>query len=405
VKVEILLLLLAAMFFLIGCTGENIVDYVDPTFEDTASNYDGRTIKPSDRTNAQLYSDIKTKYAEYRDMYLKTASGGKYYIKASGNGPNGEAAETISEAHGYGMIVFALVNFNGDEKKIFDGMNALRKAQPSNIDGDLMSWIVADPDASSASVSTSATDGDLDNAYALLLAHKRWGEQSYLDDARTLIAAIKRSEMHQDIYRTKLGDWHNRWGSNNTASRSSDWMPGHFRAFAQATGDNFWNQAANQVYTLFGQGSNSNTGLISCFVDGSPIVPDPSGGGTHEDNAEHYYYNACRDPWRLATDYAHHGTPAAKTQIDKISSWLKVATNETPGNIKSGYQLDGTVIGGSGQACFVAPFAAGMMADTKNQDFLNSTYKYMLNLGSSNVYNDAIRLLCMLLINGYWKAP
>jgi len=402
VKFVYLLSFGAAMFF-INCTGgDPIVEYVDNTFEDTASNYDGRTIKPNNRTPAQLFSDVKTKYNKYREDYLKQASGKKYYIQATGNGENGEIALTISEAHGYGMIIFALVNFKGDEKTIFDGMNALRKAQHSRTDPDLMSWIVTDVDSDDAAVDNSATDGDLDNAYALLLAHKRWGEEKYLNEAKILIEAIKRSEMHQDIYRTKLGDWHNRWSSNNNATRSSDWMPGHFRAFYKATGDDFWLQTANMVYSLLNEGSNSRTGLIPDFVTGSPIVPDPLGGGTGEKNAQHYSYNACRVPWRLAADYAHHGTPAAKMQIDKISSWINDATGGNSNGIKDGYQLNGTPIGSSSsKACFVAPFAAGMIANAENQNFLNKTYSSMLNL-KSDVYNDAINLLCMLLISGYW---
>jgi endo-1,4-beta-D-glucanase Y len=368
----------------------------------------GSVIKPSDRTQTQLNDDVKAKYDLYKSDFLKTASGGKYYIRATGNGPGGETAQTISEAHGYGMIIFALMaGYDPNAKTIFDGMNALRKAQKSNIKSTLMSWIVYDVNSDSDSPDDAATDGDLDNAYALLLAYKQWSDLAYLNDAKTLIAAIKSSEMGNGK-RTKLGDWQSSGGPSplrsDHSTRSSDWMPGHFRAFAKATGDNFWTTVADNVYTLLNQCSNSSTGLIPDFATGSPARPDPTGGGTDEPNAQHYYYNACRDPWRLATDYAHHKTSAAKTQIDKISAWLRESTNSTPNNIRDGYYLNGDEFGGSNNMAFIAPFAAGMIANQDNQAFLNSTYRKMAEIKNAKVYETAIQLLCMLLISGNWDA-
>ena len=49
--------------------------------------------------------------------------------------------------------------------------------------------------------SYSATDGDLDIAFGLLLADKQWGSAgaiNYLAEARKVIAAIKMFEMNQN---------------------------------------------------------------------------------------------------------------------------------------------------------------------------------------------------------------
>jgi len=373
-------------------------------FPQAANNgFVGTVIKPSNRTQDVLNSDVIAKYDNYKNRYLKS-SGNYYYIRAEGEGPGGASALTISEAHGYGMIIFALMaGYDSNAKKIFDGMNALRKAQPAESNSNLMSWIVFN--VNQQAKQSSATDGDLDNAYALLLAYKQWGDNAYLNDAKTLINAIKSSEMHVSNYRTNLGDWDR--SANNT--RSSDWMPGHFRAFREATGDAFWSQAADTVYNLLAQCSNTTTGLIPDFATGIPAKADANAGGTGEENGDKYADNACRDPWRLATDYAHYGTAKAKTQIDKISAWLKGATNSNPGNIKAGYNLNGTAFSRDDGMHFTAPFASGMIANSANQDFLNATYTQIrsetpsADLGEE--YGAAIQLLNMLLISGNWWAP
>ena len=379
--------LFAGAFFLIGCVSDPIGGGGDD---------DGNSeslITPS----GYQYSHITSKYNSYKTHFLKT-SGSYSYILATGTGPSGNGI-TISEAHGYGMIIFALM----DDKTTFDRMNAFRKAHPSRNGNGLMAWYIANV-GQVPHDGNNATDGDLDIAYALLLAHKKWGGDVYLAEAKTLIAAIKQNNMRTNNYRTKLGDWDN--SSDNT--RSSDWMPGHFRAFAKATNDNFWNQAADMVYTLFGQVANSNTGLVPDFVTGNPARPDPNAGNTGEENAEHYSYNACRVPWRIAADYAHYKTPAAKTRIDKISSWLKGAANGSVRNIYSGYYLTGGVLPkcNYNDLAFVAPFAAGMIANSDNQTFLNSAYKWIRSESQNDdAYGSAIQLLCMLLITGNWQSP
>jgi len=368
----------------------------------------GAVIKPSDRKQEQLNQDVIHKFDNYKKNYLMSAADGKFYISAKGAGDGGDECVTQSEAHGYGMLIFALMaGYDVDAKKIFDGMNALRKSQHSNINPDLMSWIVNDADVKDTTFESSATDGDLDMAYALLLAYKQWGDEAYLNDAKKLISAIKKSTMGAKSHRTLLGDW----AENELDTRSSDWMAGHFRAFNKATGDKFWLEAADTVYALLKQSANKETGLMADFVTGSPAHPDATGGGTTgEHHQDDYSYNACRTPWRIALDYAHHGTPAAKAQIDKISAWLNAATGGKPKKIVAGYKLDGEVINyGDGDTwndvVFTAPFASAMIANPANQNFLNATYYNVRNMSTKGAYGAALQLLNMLFVTGNWWSP
>jgi endo-1,4-beta-D-glucanase Y len=262
----------------------------------------------------------------------------------------------------------------------------------------------------------------MDMAYALILAHRQWGDQQYLEDARAIIASIKELNFHLNNpdhpnesiaqYRTNLGDWHGRWGSNTlasrTTSRTSDWMPGHFRAFHAATGDNFWLSAADEVYSLLRQVSHTGTGLMPDFIIDVParvVASAAEAVVAGEHNWYNYAFNACRVPWRLALDFVHNGNADARTQINTISNWLRGATNANPGEIAQGYNVDGTVVTSGFAMAFTAPFAAGMLGDTRNQTFLNATYSALASRQGSSFYNDALRLLSLLLVTGNWWAP
>lgn len=362
----------------------------------------GKCIKPNNVDQKELNAEIQKRYDAYKAHYLRSEHGYSY-IEAGGNGEGGDTAKTISEAHGYGMIITVLMaGHDRDAKVTFDEMNALRKQHPSKTNSSLMSWTVYTPGTASHP-QDAATDGDFDNAYALLLAYDQWGDQAYLDDAKHLLAAIKESEMGKLTHRTLLGDWDS--SSHQTNTRSSDWMTAHMRAFYTATDDGFWLQAASTVYFLVNEVADKTTGLVPCFITGSPAVPDPTGGGTGEDYADTYYYNAARFPWRIAADYAHHGTPEAKQAIDTISNWVK-GKYPSPADIRSGYELNGNTLDTSlFDLVFVAPFAAGMIANSANQNYLNNLWAIIAHTDTDSAYSEALRILSILLISGNWWAP
>jgi hypothetical protein len=97
------------------------------------------TIIPTNRQPNQMRDDVIGFYNIYKSTYLRT-EGNQSYIKATGTGnassPNNI---TISEAHGYGMIIFALMAGHDPEAKaIFDRMNTFRKNHKSKINNNLL---------------------------------------------------------------------------------------------------------------------------------------------------------------------------------------------------------------------------------------------------------------------------
>jgi endo-1,4-beta-D-glucanase Y len=367
------------------------------------------TIKPDNYTQDELNADVVHMYEYYRNSFLRKSSNTEngYYMLSGGTNANYDTTATVSEAHGYGMLVFALMaGYDDSAKHYFDGMYYFFKDHPSERTEHLMSWEIEGYELKDSQA--SATDGDLDIAYALLLAHHQWGSEGeidYLKEARNMITfGIKPYSMDEDTKRIMLGSW----DRNSTSTRSSDWMTGHLRAFYWATQDSFWLEAADTVYSIVDAVTRNyapETGLMPDFVTGSDPAPDPRGGGTGENNAEYFDWNACRYPWRISTDYMHYSTEASQQAAQKMLDWLIIETGGSPKNIKAGYELDGTALSRWSSIGFQAPFGVAATVDEKYQHFLNRSWDVMREATSSGVYTTAINLLSMLTVSGNWWNP
>ena len=362
--------------------------------------------KPAGISQAELNADTAAFYRYYRERYFRPsrsgAPGSGYYIDRPDN-YRGGAYKTISEAHGYGMIILALMAGHDPEARTrFDGFCGFFDRHRSRGNGELMSWLV--PEDEGPLANDSATDGDMDIAYALLLAHVQWGSAEtvdYLGKARTLIGKGLKAANLGPGHRTLLGDW----DKNGLNTRSSDWMTGHFQAFHQATGDAAWLRARETAYGLIADLTRSHaplTGLMPDFVVGDPPRPAPSDFLERPQDGA-YSWNACRVPLRLAADFAHTGSDPARASLLKTSRWLREATGGDPEAIQAGYALDGTPLSAKASSAFTAPFLAGCMADPEAGEFLASGWKLLGRPGG--YYPDALTLLSMLLLSGNWWAP
>jgi endo-1,4-beta-D-glucanase Y len=368
--------------------------------------------KPAGISQAELNADIAAFYRYYRERYFRpsrSTPGGGWYIDRPDNFQGG-TYKTISEAHGYGMIILALMAGHDPEARArFDGFCNFFDRHRSRSNGELMSWVV--PEDEGPLANDSATDGDLDIAYALLLAHVQWGSAGtaaessrgvdYLGKARTLIdKGLKASNLGPGL-RTLLGDW----DKNGLNTRPSDWMTGHFRAFHQATGDEVWLRAEATAYGLIGDLTRSHaplTGLMPDFVVGDPPRPAPSDFLERPQDGA-YSWNACRVPFRLAAALAHTGSEEARAALWKTSRWLRDATGGDPEAIQAGYALDGTPLSTKSSSAFTAPFLAGCMADPDAGEYLAEGWKLLGRPGG--YYPDALTMLSMLLLSGNWWSP
>ncbi|PFQ44544.1 chitosanase [Bacillus cereus] len=373
-------------------------------------NYAG-VIKPNHVTQESLNASVISYYDNWKKKYLKndlSSLPGGYYVKGEITGDaDGFKPLGTSEGQGYGMIITVLMaGYDSNAQKIYDGLFKTARTFKSSQNPNLMGWVVADNKKAQGHFD-SATDGDLDIAYSLLLAHKQWGSNgtvNYLKEAQDMITkGIKASNVTNNN-RLNLGDWDSK---SSLDTRPSDWMMSHLRAFYEFTGDKTWLTVINNLYDVYTQFSNKyspNTGLISDFVVKSPPQPAPKDFLDESEYTNAYYYNASRVPLRIVMDYAMYGEKRSKVISDKVSSWIQNKTNGNPSKIVDGYQLNGSNIGSYSTAVFVSPFIAASITSSNNQKWVNSGWDWMKNKRES-YFSDSYNLLTMLFITGNWWKP
>lgn len=388
-------------------------------FGSHAYAYASGSIRPSNVTQTQLDSATKAFYDAWKKRYLVHDCGSdRYNVRPNRAGKRRDGGSiSLSEGHGYGMIITALMaGYDPNAQTYFDGLYRFFKDHPSVHSPYLMAWRqVRGCGNAPHGGSDSATDGDLDVAYALILASRQWGSSgpiNYLQEATNVISAIQRREINNETSLTQLGDFVTpSMPEFYYGTRSSDFMPDHFRVFRALTGNMGWARAIDSGYLYFEtlQAKFSPTpGLVPDFIQDtntSPRPADPDYLETAHDG--HYFYNACRVPWRLATDYLVSGDRRARKTVEKMTAWIRRETGGNPSLIHAGYDLSGTSVSDDHSLAFVAPFAVGAMVNPTNQQWLNALWNFMVNMRpeDSDYYGNTIKLLSMIIISGNWWAP
>lgn len=348
-------------------------------------------------------------YNSWKQRYLKTAcKSGEYRIKAD----TGDAY-VVSEGQGYGMLITVMMAGNDPQAQTyFDGLHRYNRGHPSVNDPDLLAW-AQDVNCKNVVGADSATDGDLDIAYALLLADAQWGSAgsiNYLSEARKVIAAIRRSNVHPTTKLVNLGDWVD--SSSPTyynSTRSSDWMLGHFRAFGAKLGDSYWTGVLDAHQNLIVKMQSTyapNTGLLPDFIVNTNTTARPAPAGFLEGDYDGAYsWNAGRVPWRIGIDAAVSGDTRSRTAARKLSQWIRVKAGNNPSNVKAGYKLDGSVIDNYNEVFFTAPFAVAATVDPDAQVWLDKLWTYMATGAPGDYYGDSVKLLSMLAVSNNWIKP
>lgn len=355
-------------------------------------------IRPSLVSQAAQDALIRSRYDAWKSGV--SARCGGYVVNFSAS------YATVSEGMGYGMLITVLMaGHDPQARALFDGLFKVVRANPAySSDPALMNWRL-NADCSSAGDGWNALDGDLDIAMALLMADKQWGSGgalNYKAEALRTIAAMKAKNMHPDGRTKGLPS-----GNNN---RTSDYMIGHFKAFKRATNDAFWDLAVDKAFYLLTTMQASytpQTGLIPDFIVNTGTNPAPSPGYTVEGNANEgfYYWNACRLPWRLATDYVTSGDTRSQVVLTKLMTFLDASASGQAGLLRSGYKLDGTVLKNYSSPSFSGPATAGALVDAKFQPFLDSLWSYASVYPARTYYDNELQFLSLVVASGNWWNP
>ena len=369
--------------------------------------YVAGTLRPSGSVST-VDQQVVTYYNKWKSAFVKHNCGNGWteIISPDADHPY------VAEAQGYGMVIIAtMAGADSSAQSNFDGMVKYMLAHPSVHNPDLLA---AEQDSSCRSVdgSDSATDGDLDVAYGLLLADRQWGSAgtfNYRQLAIRHINAIKANEVNPTTHLLKLGDWSECCDALFWTTRPSDFMLDHMRAFRSATGDSAWDTIIGAHQSLITTLQNQfapNTGLLPDFVVTTNTTPKPAPGEVLEDpNDGKYFWNSCRTPWRIGTDAITGANAASQASARKINSWIKSKTGGNPNSIAVGYSLSGSAIDSGSEPAFFAPFAIAALTDPGSQAWLDALWTKMVNTSFTNndYYSTSIQLQVMIIASGnYW---
>jgi endoglucanase len=256
-----------------------------------------------------------------------------------------KGGDTVSEGQAYAMLLAVAI---GDQRR-FDRAWSWTRAHLQRPDG-LLSWHwrrgrVIDVN--------SATDADVDSAYALVLAAQRFRQPSYLEEGRRIARSILAEETVELPGSTPLlvaGPW------ARTAPyviNPSHFAPSAFVILGNATGDQRWMTLVRSGHRLVKRLVGRSSALVPDWaqvdVAGTP-QPIASPGGV--EGQPRYGLDASRLLIRLATD------------CDESSRRLTIIAGRRlprqPGRVAAEYDLLGQPLADHGHA--LADVAASAVA-------------------------------------------
>jgi endo-1,4-beta-D-glucanase Y len=389
------------------------------------TRYTTGSVLPATVVPAGLDSATAAFYETWKRRYLITGCGdGRAYVfvNADGSDTGGNRdpdSISVSEGHGYGMLITVLMaGHDPQAKTYFDGFYRFFRDHPSRHSSQLMAWnqITGCANASRGDDGAdSATDGDLDIAFALALADRQWGSAgsiNYREEARRIMRAIREREINPTTHLPLLGDWATVGEPGHYyGTRPSDFMPDHFKAFRVVASDPVWTAVIDSGYRLLRTVREKHSpaaGLVPDFIRDTNTSPRPAEPWYLETSHDgHFSYNACRVPWRVATDYLTSGDPRALDLVRPMTAWMRHATQETPRRIGDGYDLSGAALSRQRAMAFMAPLAVAAMVDAPNQEWLDALWTEIVRTPRQDeeYYGNTLKMLAMIVLSGNWWTP
>jgi endo-1,4-beta-D-glucanase Y len=344
---------------------------------------------------------VITAYKTWKNVTV-TSDGAGGFLRVKKPDSGAIIGSTASEGIGYGMI---LAVYFGDQP-LFDGL--WRYEQLHLDDNGLMNWDIGPDGVTSSGGMGAATDGDVDMAWALVMADRQWGGQGtlakpYLDYAKELIGLIWEHEVdHKRGEMLMAGD---KWGDVDVTNPSY-FAPAYFRVFGKVTGQTEnWNKVIDANYAILAKSlnaasGNANNGLAPAWCDSSGKPVEAFAGAP-----THFQNDATRVPFRVGQDYCYFGEPRAKQYLALINSFY---SGVGVANIVDGYALDGTprperAVGGLQAASFVGPAGVAGMSDAAFQTLVDQAYAALATQGltaGTIYYQKSWTALSLLMLTG-----
>ncbi|EKQ51692.1 MULTISPECIES: glycosyl hydrolase family 8 [unclassified Clostridium] len=386
-------------------------------YNDTLVNY---------YSQSNLNLELLSFYNDWKIRYLRPTNDFptlKEYLFYALDQPAPKNAVTVSEAMGYGMIIFPLMSkFDLTAKIHFTAIYNYIKSYQSFYNPNLMAWQqIKDSNGNiinAEAETSSATDGDMDISYGLLLAHKIWGENdkiSYKNEAIKRINALMDSCVNENDYILTLGDWvkGSKINKFQYVTRSSDFLKYHIREFCKFDVQNShkWQMVINKIDSIISkqmQKESKSNGLMPDFFikyKDTYIAPKIKILETVHDGD--YYFNSCRIPWRYSMDIIINKTPVTE-ELHTLNNWIKKNTSYDPENISSGYYIangpPGSSFGSKNNLSFIAPFLVSSLIEKEHDHWTISLWETLIQkpISKCTFYENTLKLLAMIVATGNW---
>ncbi len=285
------------------------------------------------------YEFVASWYENWKSRYLKDCNGA--IMPSTDNSTTAKV-----EAEGFGMIAAAYMA----DKTTVDGLYAFYQSKVQASSCGLMAWLC---NCGGVQDGGAATDGDIDVASGLIVAHWQWPDDGYDEKARGVIGNLSRVlvDCSGNLKAVRPGCG---WGGCDETDISY-YSPAFFRYFAQISGDDVWNKLADDTHTIRDNAANASTGLVPDWQS----VEGRAGSGSRVGD---YGFDAIRTPFKQALDYLWNGNEPARAWCEKITTW---ASGVGAGNVVDGYRLDGSPIGRNHNLAVVGSLAVCASANTQ----------------------------------------
>lgn len=311
---------------------------------------------------------IKDHFLKWKKAWYVDKGSEAWVLSPEGSG------STVSEAIAYGMMIMVYMSSaQNDYKSEFDKLWTCWKNHSVSGGASGMNWRVGDGFGSG-----SATDADVDAALALIMASKQWNQNSYLEEAKTLINWMASNDINSDNS-IKPG---NAW---NDAFNPSYATLANFELFAKVTNNSKWTSVMSTASSNLASCQNSKTGLVPDWCSWGSFQPTKTSAVVAQDEPAGFYDDAARTPWRMAWAYYWYGNTKAKQFNDKIVGWLYDATLTASG-INSGYLVDGTASTSPKRQFVSSTFSGGLglasASANQAEPYLETVYNVLSNMTS-----------------------
>ena len=246
--------------------------------------------------------------------------------------------DTVSEGESYALLRAVLMG----DRTTFDDCLAWSESVLSrkNSNGDrLLAWHFEN---GAISDTTAASDADIDYAYSLVLAYRRWHDDRYINLAREVLKSILDHEtvlVNGRLYLIPSTLIESR-ADKLVAQNPSYYAPSNFKVFYEVSGDQRWLDLADTTYHLLGKlqalcGDRKESGLVPnwCALDSNEKIMILPGKSLL------YGWDALRIPLRIAADYHLNKDPRALAVLQKFARFFETEFKRN-GKIFTEYSCD-----------------------------------------------------------------